>query len=133
MNRRGAWATLQGVVRPPASHRQMHPLPAAESTASVEEWQGQPVVRVLEPDGTTRETVSDSACKLGVAGNLATGAYLAALALEYQAELRSADMDFAASRGCGGGIRWIRASAADVGRGLCCARAGIRRWPVCGP
>jgi predicted nucleic acid-binding protein len=40
--------------------------------------------------------------RLGVAGNLTTDAHLAALAVEYQAELQSTDADFARFPG----LRW---------------------------
>jgi len=41
--------------------------------------------------------------KLGTAGNLTTDAHLAALAIEYQAEIASTDNDFARFKG----LRWF--------------------------
>ncbi len=98
-----AWATLLGFVRL-TTHRQVlvRPLPVAAATALVEGWLDQPVVRVLVPGREHAAHCFGFLRKLGVAGNLTTDAHLAALALEYQAELHSTDTDFARFPG----VRW---------------------------
>ncbi len=98
-----AWATLLGFVRL-TTHRQVlvSPLPVATATGVVEEWLDQPIVRVLVPGRDHARHCFGFLKKLGVAGNLTTDAHLAALALEYQAELHSTDTDFARFPG----LRW---------------------------
>lgn len=98
-----AWATLLGFVRL-TTHRQVlvHPLPVTTATRVVEEWLDQPIVRVLVPGRDHARHCFGYLKKLGVAGNLTTDAHLAALALEYQAELHSTDNDFARFPG----LRW---------------------------
>jgi len=98
-----AWVTLLGFVRL-TTHRQVLviPLPATTATELVEEWLEQPVVRVLVPGRDHAQHCFGFLRKLGVAGNLTTDAHLAALALEYQAELHSTDTDFARFPG----LRW---------------------------
>ena len=98
-----AWATLLGFVRL-TTHRQVlvNPLPVSTATSLVEEWLDQPVVRVLVPGRDHARHCFGFLKKLGVAGNLTTDAHLAALAVEYQAELHSTDNDFARFAG----LRW---------------------------
>ncbi len=98
-----AWVTLLGFVRLTTSRQVLRePLPVAEATAMVEEWLDQPIVRVLVPGREHARHCFGYLRKLGVAGNLTTDAHLAALALEYQAELHSTDTDFARFPG----LRW---------------------------
>lgn len=108
-----AWATLLGFVRL-TTHRQVmvHPLPVATATAVVERWLEQPVVRMLVPGRDHARHCFGFLRQLGVAGNLTTDAHLAALALEYQAELHSTDTDFARFPG----LRWRNPLAAASGR-----------------
>jgi uncharacterized protein len=54
-----------------------------------------PRVRVLTPGDRHAEILFDLLAELGTGENLTTDAHLAALAIEYQAELVSTDMDFA--------------------------------------
>ena len=98
-----AWVTLLGFVRL-TTHRQVlvAPLPVAAATKLVEEWLDQPVVRVLVPGRDHARHCFGFLRKLGVAGNLTTDAHLAALTMEYQAELHSTDTDFARFPG----LRW---------------------------
>ena len=99
-----AWVTLLGFVRL-TTHRQVlvHPLPVAQATTLVDEWLEQTVVRVLVPGREHARHCFGFLRELGVGGNLTTDAHLAALALEYQAELHSTDVDF----GRFSGLRWI--------------------------
>ena len=98
-----AWATVLGFVRL-TTHRHVlvAPLPVATASEIVEEWLEQPVVRVLVPGRDHARHCFGFLRKLGVAGNLTTDAHLAALALDYQAELHSNDGDFARFPG----LRW---------------------------
>ncbi|MEO5960484.1 MAG: type II toxin-antitoxin system VapC family toxin [Opitutaceae bacterium] len=98
-----AWVTLLGFMRL-TTHRHVlaTPLPVATVADLVEEWLDQPVVRVLVPGREHARHCFGFLRKLGVAGNLTTDAHLAALALEYQAELHSTDTDFARFPG----LRW---------------------------
>jgi predicted nucleic acid-binding protein len=66
------------------------------------DWLAQPLVRVPQPGKQFADLFLDSLRALGAAGNLTTDAQLAALAIEHQAELHSADVDFSRFRG----LRW---------------------------
>jgi len=98
-----AWVTLLGFVRL-TTHRHVLVAPLSVDTAAgiVEEWLEQPAVRVLVPGRNHSQFCLGFLRKLGVAGNLTTDAHLAALAMEYQAELCSTDSDFARFSG----VRW---------------------------
>lgn len=98
-----AWVTVLGFVRL-TTHRQVlvAPLPVATAVGLVEEWLDQPIVRLLVPGRDHVRHCFGFLRKLGVAGNLTTDAHLAALALDYQAELHSTDTDFARFHG----LRW---------------------------
>jgi toxin-antitoxin system PIN domain toxin len=98
-----AWGTMLGFVRL-TTHRQVlvTPLPVERALAIVEEWMEQPNVRILVPGREHARHCFGFLRKLGVAGNLTSDAHLAALAVEYQAELQSTDADF----GRFPGLRW---------------------------
>ena len=90
------WATMMGFIRV-ATHPSVlaHPLPVATACERVESWLAQPQVMVLHP-GEAHATLFFGFLRgLGSGGNLTTDAHLAALALEYQAEIQSTDADFA--------------------------------------
>ena len=91
-----AWTTLLGFVRV-MTHRRIlvRPMKPAEATRSVEEWLAQPGVQILAPGDNHPRILFDLINEVGTAGNLTTDAHLAALAIEYQAEIASADTDFA--------------------------------------
>lgn len=99
-----AWVTVLGFVRL-TTHRQVlvSPLTVERAVSLVEEWLEQDVVRVLVPGREHARLCFGFLRKLRVAGNLTTDAHLAALALEYQAELYSTDTDFARFPG----VRWV--------------------------
>jgi uncharacterized protein len=98
-----AWVTALGFVRL-TTHRQVltTPLPVGVALQTVEEWLEQPIVRLLVPGRDHVRHCFGYLRKLGVGGNLTTDAHLAALALDYQAELHSSDTDFARFPG----LRW---------------------------
>lgn len=56
-----------------------------------------------DPQRPSAETLFSLLEHLGTAGNLTTDAHLAAIAIEYQAELASTDADFARFPG----LRWF--------------------------
>jgi len=59
----------------------------------LDEWIRQPVVVLLNPGERHWDLLRGLLEKAGTAGNLTTDAFLAALAVEYDAELCSADTD----------------------------------------
>ena len=76
-----------------------NPLPPERAIAFVDEWLAQPYVRTVSPgEGHStilRKLLRDS----GTAGNLASDAHLAAVALERGASVCSTDGDFERFRG----------------------------------
>ncbi len=78
------------------------PLEVAEALRLVESWLSQPCAVVLEPTDNHVRIMRDLLVPLGTAGNLTTDAHLAAVAIEYGAELCSCDADF----GRFGAVRW---------------------------
>jgi hypothetical protein len=80
-----------------------NPMPVAEAIGRVRSWLDHPRVRIVTPGERHAEILFDLLLDLGVAGNLAYDAHLAALAIEYQAELVSTDTDFARFPG----LRWF--------------------------
>jgi len=84
-------AFLRLVTRPDVLVR---PLDLESALAYVDEWLALPVARVVNPTeshwGVLRGLLADA----GAAGNLTSDAHLAALCLEHNASLCSADHDF---------------------------------------
>lgn len=78
------------------------PLEVAQAIRHVRSWLEQPSVVVLEPGKLFVDRFFGFLNELGTAGNLTTDAYLAALAVEHQAELLSADTEFHRFKG----LRW---------------------------
>ena len=78
------------------------PLSVKAAFDLVEAWLEQPAVSVPEPTASHLQTMRDLVSPLGTAGNLTSDAHLAALAIEYGAELCSSDNDFDRFSG----LRW---------------------------
>jgi toxin-antitoxin system PIN domain toxin len=98
-----AWATLLAFVRLVTSPRVFEaPLRVEESLDIVEAWLAAPAATVLHPGPRHAVVLRQLLEPLGTAGNLTTDAHLAALALEHDAELCSADADFSRFPG----LRW---------------------------
>jgi uncharacterized protein len=98
------WATILGFIRvstiPRLTKRPLYP---GEATDKVRSWLSAPNVRIVIPGESHAELVFGMLDELGTAGNLTTDVHLAALALEYNAEIASTDADFARFRG----LRWF--------------------------
>ena len=99
-----AWAAVLGFIRI-TTHRQIltNPLPVTAACAHARAWLAQPYVSLIDPGARHSEILFGLLESLGTAGNLTTDAHLAALAIEYQAELHSTDADFARFPG----LRWV--------------------------
>lgn len=98
-----AWVVLLGFVRI-ATHRAIfrNPLSVDVACSHVTRWLAQPQVMILHPGERHADVVFGLLRGVGTAGNLTTDAHLAALAIEFQAELHSTDADF----GRFAGLRW---------------------------
>ena len=98
------WASALGFIRI-ATHRRIWPKPLAVNDAVryVRAWIDHPRVRIVTPGERHAEILFGLLSRLGAAGNLTSDAHLAALAIEYQAELVSSDADF----GRFPGLRWF--------------------------
>lgn len=89
------WVVTFGFIRLLTHPRVLEkPLGLVEAVSHVREWLEQPCVLTLDPGHAFPVRFFAFLERLGTAGNLTTDAYLAALALEHQAELLSTDTDF---------------------------------------
>jgi toxin-antitoxin system PIN domain toxin len=79
------------------------PLPPAAAIRYVRSWLAVPGVQILTPGEKHAEILFGLLESVGTAGNLTTDAHLAALAIEYRAEVASTDTDFARFPG----LRWF--------------------------
>jgi hypothetical protein len=78
------------------------PLEPAEAFDIVDGWLAQPCATVVHPTDRHPAALRELLEPLGTAGNLTTGAHMAALAVEHGAELCSSDVDFSRFAG----LRW---------------------------
>ena len=98
-----AWTVLLGFVRLTTSPRVMsNPLDPGDALDYLDRWLAQPITTVIEPTIRHATVLRDLLERLGTGGNLVSDAHLAALAIEHDAELCSADRDF----GRFPGLRW---------------------------
>ena len=89
------WAVATGFVRLMTHPRVLEePATPATAVAYVDEWFRVPNVIPLNPGRDHLALLRQCLAAAGVGANLATNAHLAALAMEYQAELHSTDTDF---------------------------------------
>lgn len=99
-----AWHTILGFIRISTNPRfAASPWTPAEAVREVRGWLNVPVAEILTPGDRHAEILFGLLEEIGVAGNLTSDAHLAALAIEYQAELVSTDSDFSRFRG----LRWF--------------------------
>ena len=97
------WIATAGFIRITTNHRILaHPLPAKVACSHVRSWLGRPIVSVLQPGARHADLLFGFLESLGTAGNLTTDAQLAAIAVEFQAELHSTDADFSRFQG----LKW---------------------------
>ena len=98
-----SWVAISAFIRI-TTHPKVFttPMRVEEALAGVRSWLAQPNVIILQPGKRFSEHFLGLLEQLGTAGNLTTDAYLAALAIEHQAELQSRDTDFARFPG----LRW---------------------------
>jgi uncharacterized protein len=91
------------------THRQIlnNPLFPADAIRRVRAWLAVPNLQILIPGEGHAEILFGLLERLGTAGNLTTDAHLAALAIEYQAEVASTDADFSRFPG----LRWFDPTA----------------------
>ena len=97
------WVVVAGFVRV-LTHRSVREQPATSAQAMdfVVEWFRFPNVTPLNPGSEHLKLFRRALADAGVGGNLVTDAHVAALAIEYQAEVHSNDSDF----GRFPGLRW---------------------------
>ncbi len=89
------WIVISGFIRI-STHPKLlkEPLLVETATAIARSWIACRHVRTIEPGSRFQDTFFKNLVELGTAGNLTTDAFLAALAIEHQAELHSCDTDF---------------------------------------
>jgi toxin-antitoxin system PIN domain toxin len=98
------WVSVLGFVRITTYSRILdRPLRPADAVRLVRTWLNMPDVQILTPGEMHAEIFFRLIEHVGTAGDLTTDAHLAALAIEYQAELASTDTDFARFPG----LRWF--------------------------
>lgn len=97
------WVVISGFIRLMTNPRVMEkPMSAKQATSCVREWLDAAPVRILHPGDRFAELFFGYLESVGVAGNLTSDAQLAAITVEHQAELHSADTDFHRFSG----LRW---------------------------
>ncbi len=97
------WAVLTGFVRLMTHPRVLSsPVTAASAMDYVDEWFSFPHVTQLNPGSNHLAYFRQNLAAAGVGGNMVTDCHIAALAMEYQAELHSNDTDFSRFSG----LRW---------------------------
>jgi toxin-antitoxin system PIN domain toxin len=79
-----------------------HPLTLKEATGRVQSWFNQACVRLVQPTDQHWEIFQQMLRSGNAVGNLVSDAHLAALAVEHNCVLHSADADFSRYRG----LKW---------------------------
>jgi uncharacterized protein len=98
------WVSILGFVRiTTRAAAAKSPFYPGEAIGLVRSWLALPGVQILSPGEFHAEIFFRLIEQVGTAGDLTTDAHLAALAIEYQAELASTDTDFARFPG----LRWF--------------------------
>jgi len=97
------WAVSLGFIRLITNPRIFErPLAVEAAIRRVRSWLERPQVQILQPGPRHADLVFSLLIQLGTAASMTTDAHLAALALEHQASLHTADTDFARFPG----LRW---------------------------
>ena len=97
------WVVSVGFVRLMTHARVLvHPVTAKEAVDYVQEWFRFPHITPINPGTEHINHFRRSLAAAGVGGDLVTDSHIAALAMEYQAEVHSNDSDFSRFAG----LRW---------------------------
>lgn len=97
------WAVCCGFVRIMTHPAVLvTPLSTMRALAHVRSWLDRANVEMIEPGPRHLEILGHLLEEVGAGGNLVTDAHIAAIAMEYQAEVHSNDADFARFSG----LRW---------------------------
>ncbi len=97
------WVVATGFIRVITSARPLRrPPPVGIAVEIVQEWFRFPHIVAINPGAAHLTLLQQNLTAAGVGGNLVTDAHIAALAIEYQAEVHSNDLDF----GRFPGLRW---------------------------
>ena len=99
-----AWSAMLGLLRVSTNPR-AHAKPMRPETAvgHMRSWLAAPTTQIIMPGNGHAETLFGLIEKVGTAGNLTSDAHLAALAIEYDAEIATTDTDFTRFAG----VRWF--------------------------
>ena len=98
------WVVILGFIRITTNRRILdNPLDVAGACGRVRTWLARPQVILIDPSVRHADVFFAMLESLGAAGNLTTDAHLAALTIEHQAELHSADTDMARFSG----LKWL--------------------------
>jgi hypothetical protein len=98
------WVVMLGYVRLMTSRGVLvEPFEPATALGHLRSWLERPQVQVLGPGPRHLDLLETLSAEAGTAGALTTDLHLAALAIEYRAELHSNDHDFARFSG----LRWV--------------------------
>ena len=91
-----SWVAAMGFIRLTTNRSVLaNPLGAATACGHVRAWLQCPPVCILQAGSRHSDIFLTLLEEVGTAGNLTTDAHLAALAIEFQAELHTTDADFA--------------------------------------
>ncbi len=97
------WVVSTGFIRISTSPRiYSRPISVVESLEIANEWFSFPHVLPVNPGSDHLALITELLTTIAVGGNLVTDAHIAALAIEYQAEVHSNDSDFSRFPG----LRW---------------------------
>jgi uncharacterized protein len=98
-----AWPVINAFIRMGTNPRlQRRAITLAEAIGCVQSWLGQPCVRIIHPTEHHWAIFQQMLRAGNATANLASGAHLAALAVEHNCVLQSNDTDFARFRG----LKW---------------------------
>lgn len=103
-----SWSVVLAFLRI-STHRGIfeHPVSPEDAVTRARAWLSQPSATIVEPSPRHLDVLAGLLSSAGTAGNLVSDAHLAALAIEYAAELISFDADF----GRFSGLTWRMPSA----------------------
>lgn len=106
-----SWNSIYGFLRVVTNARALpNPLPLAVAFQRVDEWLALPQIRVLQPTSEHFAGLKKMLKERAASPKLISDAHFAALALEHDCELCSADSDF----GRFTGLRWQNPLEAEV-------------------